>query len=59
MVTRTNQIKYVYPMLPAAKATISFFRISGNGLANCLYTYAKAISIAKREGLKFMKFCGK
>ena len=56
MVTRTNQIKYVYPMLPAAKATTSFFRISGNGLANCLYMYAEAIAIAKREGLKIMKF---
>lgn len=48
MVTTTNGIKYVvYPKLPAAKATTPFFRLSGNGLANCLYTYAKAISIAK------------
>lgn len=46
-------------MLPAAKATTPFFRISGNGLANCLYMYAEAIPIAKREGLKIMKFCGK
>lgn len=50
--TTTNGILYVYPKLPAAKATTPFFRLSGNGLANCLYTYAKAISIAKREGLR-------
>lgn len=47
-------IKYIYPILPASKATTAFFRISGNGLANCLFTYAKAISIAKRDRLKII-----
>lgn len=41
---------YVYPKLPA-KHTFSLFRIAGNGLANCLFVYARAISIAKKYNL--------
>lgn len=50
---KSNSIKYIYPKLPS-KVTTAFFRIAGNGLANCLYTYAKAVSIAKRDGLKII-----
>lgn len=40
-------MKYVYPKLPAAY-TSPFFRIGGNGLANCLFVYAKAIVLAHK-----------
>lgn len=39
---------YVYPKLPA-KITTSSFRIAGNGLANCLFIYARAISLSKKN----------
>lgn len=38
-------MKYIYPKLPAVYTT-PFFRIGGNGLANCLFVYAKAIVVA-------------
>lgn len=37
--------QYIYPKLPAVLTT-PFFRIGGNGLANCLFVYAKAIILA-------------
>lgn len=40
-------MKYIYPYLPSIKTT-PFFRISGNGLANCLFVYAKAIVSSKK-----------
>lgn len=45
---------YIYPKLPAAHTT-PFFRIGGNGLANCLFVYAKAIVVAHRYGAKIIK----
>ena len=47
-------MKYIYPKLPGAY-TFPFFRIGGNGLANCLFVYAKAIVIAHRYGAKIIK----
>ncbi len=35
--------KYVYPKLPAAICALPFVRLSGSGLANCLFVYARAI----------------
>lgn len=35
-------MKYIYPKLPGAYTT-PFFRVGGNGLANCLFVYAKAV----------------
>lgn len=40
---------FVYPKLPA-KRTFFFFRLAGNGLANCLFVYARAICLANRIG---------
>lgn len=45
--------RYIYPKLPAVR-TNSFFRIGGNGLANCLFVYAKAIVIAYLTGAKLI-----
>lgn len=45
--------KYVYPKLPAVKEN-PFFRIGGNGLANCLFVYAKAIVEAKKHGAEII-----
>ena len=45
--------RYIYPKLPAVR-TNSFFRIGGNGLANCLFVYAKAIVIAHLTGAKLI-----
>lgn len=47
-------MKYVYPKLPA-KRCFPFFRIAGNGLANCLFVYAKAIVSAKKYNAKLIK----
>lgn len=41
---------YVYPKLPA-KHTMSLLRIAGNGLANCLFVYARAIALANKLNL--------
>lgn len=41
-------MKYIYPKLPAVY-TGPFFRIGGNGLANCLFVYAKAIVLAHKH----------
>ena len=38
--------KYIYPKLPAIACT-PLFRISGNGLANCLFVYARGIKRAR------------
>lgn len=46
-------MKYIYPKLPAVR-TNAFFRIGGNGLANCLFVYAKAIIIAHLTGAKLI-----
>lgn len=42
--------KYVYPKLPAARATTPFARFSGNVLGNCLFVYARAIKYAHKTG---------
>lgn len=48
-------IRYVYPKLPSGGGvTTSFFRLSGNGLANCLFNYAKAISIANKKNARII-----
>lgn len=46
-------MKYIYPFLPAVKTT-PLFRIGGNGLANCLFVYAKAIISAKKYNAKII-----
>ena len=38
---------YIYPKLPAVYTT-PFMRVGGNGLANCLFVYAKAIVLAQK-----------
>ena len=38
---------YIYPKLPAKYSGV-FFRVAGNGLANCLFVYARAISLAQK-----------
>ena len=48
-------MKYVYPKLPSAKATTPFFRLSGNGLANCLFTYARSIVYAEKNNLPIIE----
>ena len=40
--------KYIYPRLPAIK-DLWLFRLGGNGLANCLFVYAKAIIKAQQN----------
>lgn len=45
--------KYIYPKFPALYTT-PFFRIAGNGLANCLFVYAKAIVLAHRYNAKII-----
>ncbi len=47
-------MKYIYPKLPGVY-TFPFFRIGGNGLANCLFVYAKAVVIAHHYGAKIIK----
>lgn len=47
-------MKYIYPKLPGVY-TFPFFRIGGNGLANCLFVYAKAIVVAHRYGAKIIR----
>jgi len=42
-------MKYIYPKL-FAHIDLGFARIGGNGLANCLFVYARAICEAKRTG---------
>jgi hypothetical protein len=44
--------KYIYPKLPSAFATTPFFRLSGSGLANCLFVYAQAIARAHKTGAR-------
>lgn len=41
-------MKYVYPKLPAVY-TNPYFRVGGNGLANCLFVYGKAIVEAHKH----------
>lgn len=41
--------KYIYPKLPAVR-NLYLFRIGGNGLANCLFVYGKAIVKAQSTG---------
>lgn len=45
---------YIYPKLPAVK-TYSFFRIGGNGLANCMFITARAIIKAKKYNIEFIE----
>lgn len=45
--------KYIYPKFPALYTT-PVFRISGNGLANCLFVYAKAIILAEKYNAKII-----
>ena len=47
-------MKYVYPKLPGVY-TLPFFRIGGNGLANCLFVYAKAIIAAHHYEARIIK----
>lgn len=49
-----NTKKYVYPKLPSARATTPFARISGNGLGNCLFVYARAIKYVHKTGAKMI-----
>ena len=44
---------YIYPKL-FAHVDLGFARIGGNGLANCLFVYARAICEAKRTGAKLI-----
>lgn len=46
-------MKYIYPKL-FSHLDLGFIRIGGNGLANCLFVYARAISEAKRTGAKII-----
>lgn len=46
---------YIYPELPSAGRTYPFFRIGGNGLANCLFVYARAISLSYNYGAKIIQ----
>ncbi len=43
-------MNYIYPKLPA-KYTYPWFRIGGNGLANCLFVYARAIISSQKHKL--------
>lgn len=45
--------KYIYPVF-SAKFNLGFARVGGCGLANCLYTYAKAASIAHKNDLELI-----
>ncbi len=47
-------MKYIYPKLPAVKHTYSWARIAGNGLANCLFVYARAIALSNRTGAQII-----
>lgn len=47
-------LSFIYPKLPSAYWTSPFCRFSGNGLANCLFVYAKAIKAAKETGAKLI-----
>lgn len=47
-------MKYIYPKLPAVKHTFSWARFAGNGLANCLFVYARAILWSRRTGAKII-----
>lgn len=47
-------MKYIFPKLPAAKHT-NLIRIGGNGLANCLFVYAKAIALASKYKAKLIQ----
>lgn len=49
----SNRIRYVYPELPALRTT-AFVRIAGNGLANCLFVYARAVKYAHRTGARMI-----
>ncbi len=46
-------IRYVYPRLPGRRVT-PFFRIGGNGLANSLFVFARALLLADRLGLELI-----
>lgn len=49
------KLKYVYPKLPAEGGIMTpFFRLSGNGLANCLFIYARAIAQAHEHNAKII-----
>ncbi|KFF00354.1 hypothetical protein IX39_06770 [Chryseobacterium formosense] len=45
---------FIYPKLPAVK-TFSFFRVGGNGLANCMFIAARAAVKSKKYNLKFIE----
>lgn len=45
---------YIYPKIPAVK-TYSFFRVGGNGLANCMFVAARAAVKAKKLKLQFIE----
>jgi hypothetical protein len=47
-------MKYIYPKMPAAKATTPFFRLSGYGLANAFFVYGKAIVMAEKYNAKII-----
>ena len=46
-------IRYVYPRLPGRRVT-PFFRLGGNGLANSLFVFARALLLADRFGLELI-----
>lgn len=43
-------MKYIYPKLPSVWGTYTFARFSGNGLANCLFVYGRAIKRMRETG---------
>lgn len=46
-------IRYVYPRLPGHRVT-PFFRLGGNGLANSLFVFARALLLADRFDLELI-----
>lgn len=46
-------IRYVYPRLPGRRVN-PFFRIGGNGLANSLFVFARALLLADDHGLQII-----
>ena len=46
-------IRYIYPRLPGRRVN-PFFRMGGNGLANSLFVFARALLIADRFGLELI-----
>lgn len=51
----SQKVKYIYPRLPCLY-DLGLFRVSGSGLANCFFVYAKALKYAVgNEGVKMIR----